>query len=298
MSTPLVARDQVIRWLSHPGPLTVCTHVHVDADAAFSAALALYMAESAGKPCTLRFLGANTVVDEADQLAVDMSNGASAIKGKGAGSAFGALVYALPRAHPAHLALKRWAQQLNITDSGKKTSDKVILATQISAWRAIGLSDAEIVDRARELVVGMTRKEEATQAQMALANEVHITAKSKIAAIGIDEKVPSWMLFKRGAKVVVSMSENGMGIILNKKEIQKGRSVKELTDHLPEGWFIHEAGFLASFGGSKNPMDPAESGITFQRLQNLAATWMNGNLDRLAPHHPGAGGGGSPAAVA
>ena len=93
---PLVARDQVIRWLSHPGPLTVCTHVHVDADAAFSAALALYMAESAGKPCTLRFLGANTVVDDADQLAVDMSNGASAIKGKGAGSAFGALVYALP----------------------------------------------------------------------------------------------------------------------------------------------------------------------------------------------------------
>ena len=39
---------------------------------------------------------ANTVVDDADQLAVDMSNGASAIKGKGAGSAFGALVYALP----------------------------------------------------------------------------------------------------------------------------------------------------------------------------------------------------------
>ena len=88
------------------------------------------------------------------------------------------------------------------------------------------------------------------------------------------------------------MSENGMGIILNKKEIEKGRSVKELTDHLPEGWFIPRQA-SGQLGGSKNPMDPAESGITFQR-QNLAATWMNGNLDRLAPH-PGAGGGGAPA---
>ena len=149
MSTPLVARDQVIRWLSHPGPLTVCTHVHVDADAAFSAALALYMAESAGKPCTLRFLGANTVVDDADQPRRGHVQWRIRHQGQGRRQRLWRLVRP-PSCSPAHLALKRWAQQLNITDSGKKTKDKVILATQISAWRAIGLSDAEIVDRARE----------------------------------------------------------------------------------------------------------------------------------------------------
>ena len=136
-------------WLARTGECVVRTHMRVDADAAFSAALILEVKPEA----QLELTPAAETTDDPSLLAVDMLNGRQAIKGLEQGSAFGLLHKELGTKNKAiHKLFWGWAKQLNLTDSGKRCNDGVVLAQLVNSWRQVGLSDEEIVFRARELI--------------------------------------------------------------------------------------------------------------------------------------------------
>ena len=283
-SSKEVTQVRLLRWLSSPGPLSVCTHLRVDADAAFSAALAQHIAKQVGKECNVVFVPADTDISDERCIGVDLSVGTCTIKGQSVGSAFGALAQALPNSDLKH-AVRRWAAQLNLTDSGKKTKDKVVLAEMVAAWRCAGLDDATIVERAHELICGLTQKRRAERRQRTDADAVQLTP-SKVAVLEPHQRIAARLLFSRGAKAVVRTTETGMCVNLSRAMIELGHSLVELSDHLPDSWFIHEEGFLASYGGPKCPKDPAEAGITPDELLCLVTTWLNGDLTPMKVPEP------------
>ena len=152
--TKKTAKDETITlqtWLSQDDSLVIATDQQVDADAAFSAALLKVVKPNA----TIVFVRADSTISQSEVIAVDLMNGASAVKGLGVGSSFGLIVSSLKQSDPSfYKTLKPWANQLNLTDQAKRCKDAVVLADMVSAWRSIGLDDRTIVDRAEELLLG------------------------------------------------------------------------------------------------------------------------------------------------
>ncbi len=252
------------------------THKHVDADAAFSAALMMEFLHDRSQSIglTLEFVPASYATDAPHILAVDMLEGRNAVKGLEQGSAFGLLVDVLGKQDELiEVCFRQWAEQLNLTDSGNKCDDRVILAELVSAWKANKLSDKNIVNRARELIRGKLLVEKWRNERQTDSQDVPIVSS---VAIVVDKRIDRITLFKRGAKAIVQQSDCGMCIHLSRKIMDKGHNLTELKHSLPESWFVHPSGFLAAFGTPKAPRDPAESGIPIEALFILVQNWIGG----------------------
>jgi len=255
-------------WLDLKCEKTIRTHQQVDADAAFSAAIMMEFQKGA----TLQFEQASMTTDWHKRLAVDMLNGKNAVKGLKQGSAFGLIVEVLGTRDTLYkTCFKNWADQLNLTDSGKTCNDRVVLAELIRAWKTVGLDDKTIVNRARELIRGKLIGQKNREKRQEASRDIPIYSN---VAIAVDTYVDKMTLFKRGAKAIVQKSDCGIAIQLNRKVIQKGHNLTELENILPKDWFIHPQGFLACFGGPKAPRDPSKSGISIEALVILVQNWI------------------------
>jgi hypothetical protein len=255
-------------WLDLKGEKSIRTHQQVDADAAFSAAIMMEYQRDA----KLQFKRASFKTNKKNTLAVDMLNGKNAVKGLKQGSAFGLLVEVLGTRDTLYkTCFKDWADQLNLTDSGKTCNDRVVLPELIRAWKMVGLDDKTIVNRARELIRGKLIHQKKREKRQVASRNIPIYSN---VAIVIDTSVDNITLFKRGAKAIVQRNKVGMAIQLNRKVMQKGHNLTELENFLPTNWFIHPQGFLACFGGPKAPRDPSESGISIEALVILVQNWI------------------------
>ena len=65
-------------------------------------------------------------------------------------------------------------------------------------------------------------------------------------------------------------------LLANRSAQRDGHHLNELEQHLPEDWFIHPNGFIAAYGTPKSPMDPSESGISVEELNQVVQTWIGG----------------------
>ena len=272
-------KNTLKEWLNKEDPVTIVTHKKVDADAAFSAALLKVLKPHAA----LTFVRADAEIEDERTIAVDLSNGSRAVKGLEVGSAFGLIVETMRDIDkPVFKALRRWAKQLNLTDSGKHCHDNVVLAEMVNAWRSLRFDDNQIVSRAIELIHGKIRAEKRNLELRTTAKSVSING--GVAVVPQRVRVKAGHLFKRGAKAVVRQSDCGQSVIISKKMLESGISLKELEPMLPEGWFVHPDGFMACFGSVKAPKDYKKSGIHINDLVTIIKTWIKSheNADNFA----------------
>jgi len=261
-------------WLATEDPLSIATHMYVDADAAFSAALLSVLKPKA----QVVFVSADSEIEDSRTLGVDLSNGERTIKGMDVGSAFGLLVLGMKSIDPpVYRTLRSWASQLNLTDSGKGCRDAVVLAELVKAWRSLGMGDKVCFKRAKELIEGKIKSEHSNMKQKELATSVNI--KNGVAVISNGQKIRAGHIFKRGAKVLIRESEVGHSIMISKEMSQKGIKLSELSPILgPKGWFIHPEGFLACYGSVKAPKDHSESGFKLSEIESFVTTWLMSNV--------------------
>ena len=261
--------NKVKDWLSKEDPISIVTHQKVDADAAFSAALLKVLRPHA----VLQFVRADFITVDERSIAVDLSEGSRAVKGLGVGSAFGLIVEVMKEIdRPVYNALKNWAKQLNLTDSGKYTRDGVVLADIVNAWYLLNFNDLKIVSRAEEMIKGKILSAKRSHEQKKAAETVII--KEGIALVPKGINVKAGHLFKRGAKAVIRQSKFGQSVMISKKLLEKGISLTEIISLLPNGWFVHPQGFLAAFGTVKAPKDFRKSGIKLEDFVMVIKTWI------------------------
>lgn len=248
-------------WLKIKKNALIATHQDVDADAAFSAALLRCLRPKAG----IIFVRADGEISDPKVIAVDLMEGKSAVKGLEVGSAFGLIVNELKSRNKVYYnSLKPWAEQLNLTDQAKRCNDRVVLAAMVNAWKAAGLDDSAIVERATELLQGMLKIGIRRVRQRKAAKKIPIN--NKVAVLGEEDHVRSADLFARGALAVVRKSKDGMAVLLSKSARKMGLNLSQLNDEEMDGWFFHPDGFIASFGGKKAPKNPDESKVTIKSL--------------------------------
>lgn len=257
-------------WLISEDPLSIATHLYVDADAAFSAALLSILKPKA----QVVFVSADSKIDDVRTLGVDLSNGERAIKGLDVGSAFGLIVLGMKSIDPpVYRALRSWASQLNLTDSGKGCRDAVVLAELVKAWRSIGMGDKGCFKRAKELIEGKIKTERSNMKQKELAGNVKIN--NGVAVISNGAKIRAGHVFKRGAKVLIRESKVGHSIMISKEMMRKGIRLSDFSTLLkPKGWFIHSEGFLACYGSVKAPKDFRKSGFTLKEIESFVGSWL------------------------
>lgn len=262
--------EKVMDWLGREEPVELATHQYVDADAVFSAALLKVL-----RPTTpLRFVRADEEINDEKVLAVDLSNGSSAVKGIEIGSAFGVIVEALRTLdYPVYNLFKDWAKQLNLTDSGKNTRDSVVLAQMVRAWKNCWGKDRDmkIVSEGMLLIAGMIKDARNYEQQKQIASKVEIV--DNIAVISDGTKVKASLLFKRGAHAVIRQSSCGHCVLISKNLQNKGINLTALRNVFPS-WFFHESGFMMSYGSVKAPKDYKESGKTLEQIVAIVDTWI------------------------
>jgi hypothetical protein len=261
----------VKNWLALKDPKGIGTHIDVDADAVFSAALLQTLRPSV----SVSFLRADDKMESEGIIIVDMMNGKNAVKGLEQGSAFGVIVTAIKKSHPLmHKIMKPWAKQLNFTDQAKHCKDSVILADLVNAWKSCELDDEEILVRAVELVSGKWKTAQRRKQQSELASNIQI--ENGIAVLSKNDHVQSKDLFHRNALAVVRENENGLAIVLSRKAQESGLNLSSLKNDsmFDNDWFFHPNGWLASYGGRKAPKDPKKSNITLSILAERTKTLL------------------------
>ncbi len=264
--------ELVRNWLTQEDPVTIATHMRVDADAAFSAALLHVLRPHAH----VKFVRADSCIKAANYIAVDLLEGPRAVKGLRPGSAFGLVVNVMRDIdRPVHDALRDWAAQLNLTDSGKYCRDKVSLAELTTCWKALGLRDKGIVEKAEELIRGKITSHRKHLEHKAVAEKVPIV--EGVAVVKANVRVKAVDLFRRGAIAVVRESKIGMCVNLSKQAQNKGIRLTQCKKLLPKSWFIHPAGFLASYGSAKAPKNPTDSGLKLAELAGIIQKWLAGH---------------------
>ena len=257
-------------WLATEDPLSIATHMNVDADAAFSAALLSVLKPKA----QVVFVPADCEIKDHRTLAVDMSKGNRAIKGLDEGSAFGLLVLGMRSIDPPiYRALRRWAAQLNLTDSGKGCRDSVVLAELVKAWRSLGLGDKGCFKRAKELIQGKINSERSNHRQKQRAKSVKID--KGVAVISDGTRIRAAHVFQQGAKALIRESDVGHSIMFSRELLKKGIKLNDLAPVLePKGWFVHPDGFLACYGSVKAPKNYRKSGFTIDEIVSLVTTFL------------------------
>ena len=264
----------VLDWYNTEGEVSIFTHEMVDADAAFSAALMSIVRPDA----EIFLVPADTVVDRAGSLAVDMVSGDNGVKGFEEGSAFGELCRILTGLGiiPPRL-FTRFADHLNLTDSGKRCNDRIALPGLVLSWRYSGLDDMTIVSRAHEILSGMVKgmKENRTRVNKSRNLPIKDGIALNLTAGGHDRKT----LARRGAYMVVVQHEgSGQSVILTSRGQRAGLDLNEVSDQLPDKWFIHPSGFMACYGSRKAPKSPADSGLPLEGLCKIIRDWLVSTL--------------------
>lgn len=269
-TTTKIEIERFHSWLTTEDPLSIATHIYVDADAAFSAALLSVLKPKA----QVVFVSADDEIKDYRTLGADLSKGERTIKGLDIGSAFGLLVLGMKSIDPPiYNALRVWASQLNLTDSGKGCRDAVVLAQLVKSWRMLGMGDKGCFKRAKELIEGMIKSERSEMKQKELAASVNI--KNGVAVLSNGAKIRSAHVFSQGAKVLIRESKFGHCIMISKEMCRKGIKLSELSALLkPKGWFIHPQGFLACYGSVKAPKDHSESGFSLSEIESFITTWL------------------------
>lgn len=257
-------------WLATEDPLSIATHMYVDADAAFSAALLSVLKPKA----QVVFVSADSVIDDGRTLGVDLSKGNRTIKGLNVGSAFGLLVLGMKTIDPPiYRALRRWAAQLNLTDSGKGCRDSVVLAELVKAWRSLGLGDKGCFKRAKELIQGKINSERSNHRQKQRAKSVKID--KGVAVISDGTRIRAAHVFQQGAKALIRESDVGHSIMFSRELLKKGIKLNDLAPVLePKGWFVHPDGVLACYGSVKAPKNYRKSGFTIDEIVSLVTTFL------------------------
>lgn len=262
--------EKVMNWLSREEPVELVTHQFVDADAVFSTALLKVL-----RPTTpLRFVRADEEINDERVLAIDLSNGTSAVKGIEIGSAFGVIVEALKTLdYQVYNLFKDWARQLNLTDSGRKTRDSVVLAQLVRSWQMCYGKDRDmkIVSQGMLLISGQIKAAKKYQQQKELAENIEIV--NNIAVVPEDVKVKANLLFSRGAYAVIRQSSCGHCVLISKNLLKKGISLRDLESIFPT-WFFHESGFMMAYGSRKAPKDFKESGKTLEQIVAIVDAWI------------------------
>lgn len=263
--------ERLQSWLSTEDPLSIATHMHVDADAAFSAALLSVLKPKA----QVVFVPADCEIKDHRTLAVDMSKGNRAIKGLDEGSAFGLLVLGMRSIDPPiYRALRRWGEQLNLTDSGKGCRDSVVLAELVKAWRSLGLGDKGCFNRAKELIQGKINSERSNYKQKQRAKSVKI--EKGVAVISDGTRIRAAHVFQRGAKALIRESDVGHSIMFSRELLKKGIRLNDLAPMLePKGWFVHPDGFLACYGSVKAPKNYRKSGFTIDEIVSMVTMFLS-----------------------
>jgi len=270
----LCSLSRVRDWYNLEGDVSIFTHEMVDADAAFSAALMSIVRPDA----EIFLVPADTVVDREGSLAVDMISGENGVKGFEEGSAFGELTRILTRLGviPPRL-FTRFADHLNLTDSGKRCNDRIALPGLVLSWRYAGLDDMTIVSRAHEILSGMMTGMEENRTRVNKSRNLPIKdgIALNLTSGGHDRKT----LARRGAYMVVVQHEgSGQSVILTSRGQRAGLDLNEVSNQLPDKWFIHPSGFLACYGSRKAPKSPAESGIPLEGLCKIIRDWLVSTL--------------------
>ena len=262
-------------WLKKEDPLAIATHMVVDADAAFSAALLHTLRPSAA----VVFVRADAEITEEDVIAVDLMNGPRAVKGLNSGSAFGFLVSQIKESHPEFYSeLKPWADQLNLTDQAKRCDDRVVLANLIEVWRASGLSDRDIVDRAVELLQGKQRFALRRHQQQSNASEIEI--KNGVAVVKPEHHVRAKDIFRQGAHAVVRESHHGLCIVLSRKP--RKRDEPEFHEGgTRQGLVCPSGGIPRKLWRPESPKDPKKAGVSLDHLHSNAKDGSGG--DEMMP---------------
>ena len=271
----------VQNWIELESRSILHTHNNVDADAAFSAALMILIRERIhGKNSThLEFLPSDFPVESESSLGVDMMNGGNSIKGIGHGSAFGELVTIATKLKAIpHRLFTSFADQLNLTDSGKPCNDRIALAGLTKSWKYAGLEDREIVSRAKEILNGMWIGKEKHYSRLKISNKIPI--KNGIALNlhggGVDRRT----LSRRGALLVINHHQDiGQSIILTPKGKKAKLDLNDLTSTLPQSWFVHPTGWMACYGSLKAIKNPENSGISLPELCMITHDWISKNIE-------------------
>ena len=268
------SRSRVLEWCNHEGDVTIYTHEMVDADAAFSAGLMSLVRPDA----KIVLVPADAIVDREGSLAIDMISGGNGVKGFEEGSAFGELCRIMTGLGliPARL-FTRFADHLNLTDSGKRCNDRIALPGLVKSWRYAGLDDMTIVSRAHEILRGMMSGMEENLARVNKSHNLPIKdgVALNLTAGGHNRKT----LAKRGAYLVVVQHEgSGQSVILTPKGKHAGLDLNEVSNELPDKWFIHPSGFMACFGSRKAPKNPYDSGIALEGLCKIVRDWLVSTL--------------------
>ena len=184
---------------------------------------------------------------------MDMISGENGVKGFEEGSAFGELTRILTRLGviPPRL-FTRFADHLNLTDSGKRCNDRIALPGLVLSWRYAGLDDMTIVSRAHEILSGMMTGMEENRTRVNKSRNLPIKdgIALNLTSGGHDRKT----LARRGAYMVVVQHEgSGQSVILTSRGQRAGLDLNEVSNQLPDKWFIHPSGFLACYGSRKAP---------------------------------------------
>ena len=103
---------EIVRnWLTHEDPISIATHMRVDADAAFSTALLHVLRPHA----RVKFVRADSCIKAENCIAVDLSKGPRAVRVCILAVHFGLVVNVMRDIdRPVHDALRDWAAQLNL----------------------------------------------------------------------------------------------------------------------------------------------------------------------------------------
>lgn len=227
---------------------TVATHINVDTDAAFSAALVLLAAKRAGKHLELTFVRSGIRPDECqpDTLYVDVSAGI-----KGDPDAFSALLGGFDAETQA--GLSRLASEIRAIDAGESRGTGFGLTRTIAAIRRAA-GDAAAVAVALQIIEGVLL-EEKERARAADVQQAAIRLCGGRVAITHDAPIgTNGKLFDDGCEVVIACDAFGIAAIRrDASDIQFDTpAVRRLIDK-EDGWFIHPKGFMLARGTFKNP---------------------------------------------
>ena len=271
----------------------IFTHVHVDLDAALSAAFVKTFVTDF-KDAELVFVpaqwqGVSTVQIPYDfvkdqDIAVDVEAGGFGIKGDAfqgrVGSAFSTLVktYGTPEMRKS---LKGLCDYLDREDTGQShvSKDVVTLGTVLHSLRFTypeNKADAGLVQFCSQFLYGFYQKSLNALKAQEVADQARVfgSKKRKVALVTLPSGTNLYgvteALFKKGIHVVVYVDGNNVGA-MRSKHCQKSLnhpSFRKVVNALPgEDWFIHKDGFLVAHGTQKSPR-PVPSKVKVMDLVN------------------------------
>lgn len=230
----------------------VSTHQHVDADAAFSAALLHVLFGHSVSFCSSAIKAEE---HEPSTVYVDVSSGI-----KGERSAFETLVSMIGL---GGRGIERLAEEVSMIDTKSGPKQTFGLSQVIAAFRR-EKGDAATVAFAADVIRGVLSEQKERDESHVAANAATIVG--RVAILRDAPMGAKGILFDRGVDVAIMSDAVGVAIVRADRvtaslDAPCVRAVVEQED----GWFFHPKGFLASRGTFKSPAK-TPSGVDLVKL--------------------------------